>query len=246
MFKQLPADVQKNTRLGWVSKMELREPCPEDKNYNVDAQWRNRYTYLFVTDTPIPEGADMVPGSANAPKLRVKNAAGGEAQLINFTTKKNIELPKTVAKKATKTLVPELIHIDEVVTPEGTITQNQRIADILNRNTKQPLFIKTRSDSVLVELYDNGVFDHDSVSVFFNKKLLAYKQVLKTNQPIRFYVKLQTAPEKNELIMVAENLGLMPPNSALMIITDSDRKRNEVYVTSDLQHNSVIYIIREK
>ena len=46
--------------------------------------------------------------------------------------------------------------------------------------------------------------------------------------------------------MVAENMGLLPPNSALMIITDQDRKRNEVYVTSDLQNNAVIYIIKEK
>lgn len=246
VYKHLPSDLQKNTRLGWVSKVELREPCPEDKQYNVDAQWRNRYTYLFVTDTPIPDGADMVPGSANAPKLKVKGAVGGQEQLIDFTNKKNIELPKTEARKNPNSFAPQLIRVSQMVTPEGSIRQDRQIEALLNRDTQQPVFIKTRSDSVLVELYDNGVFDQDSVSVFFNKKLLAYKQVLQTNKPIRFYVKLQHAPEKNELIMVAENLGLMPPNSALMIITDADRKRNEVYVTSDLQHNSVIYIIKEK
>lgn len=246
VYKHLPSDLQKNTRLGWVSKVELREPCPEDKQYNVDAQWRNRYTYLFVTDTPIPDGADMVPGSANAPKLKVKGTVGGQEQLIDFANKKNIELPKTEARKDPNAYAPQLIRVSQMVTPEGTIRQDRQIEALLYRNTQQPVFIKTRSDSVLVELYDNGVFDQDSVSVFFNKKLLAYKQVLQTNKPISFYVKLQHAPEKNELIMVADNLGLMPPNSALMIITDADRRRNEVYVTSDLQHNSVIYIIKEK
>lgn len=246
VYNHLPADLQKNTRLRWVSKVELREPCAEDKQYNKDAQWRNRYTYLFVTDTSIPEGADMVPGSANAPKLKVKATGGTQEQLIDFTNKKNIELPKTVTQKNVTALTPQLIRASQMVTPVGTIRQDQQIEALLNRATKQPLFIKTQSDSVLVELYDNGVFDQDSVSVFFNKKLLVYKQVLKTSQPISFYVRLQNAPEKNELLMVAENMGLMPPNSALMIITDADRKRNEVYVTSDLQHNSVIYLIKEK
>jgi hypothetical protein len=48
------------------------------------------------------------------------------------------------------------------------------------------------------------------------------------------------------MILFAENLGLTPPNSALMVITDGDKKRTEVNVTSDLEHNTVIYFIKVK
>jgi hypothetical protein len=95
-------------------------------------------------------------------------------------------------------------------------------------------------------LYDNGVFDNDSVSVIYNKQLTVYKQMLLTNKPIRFYVKLDPDQARNEMIFFAENLGITPPNSALMIITDGDNKRTEVNVTSDLHNNAVIYFIKVK
>jgi hypothetical protein len=82
--------------------------------------------------------------------------------------------------------------------------------------------------------------------VIYNKQLVSYKQVLQTNKPVTFYVKLNAEPMQNEMILFAENMGLTPPNSALMVITDGDKKRTEVNVTSDLEHNTVIYFIRVK
>jgi hypothetical protein len=57
-------------------------------------------------------------------------------------------------------------------------------------------------------------------------------------------VKLDNDQSKNEMIFFAENLGLTPPNSALMVITDADNKRTEVSVSSDLYSNVVIYFIK--
>jgi len=115
-----------------------------------------------------------------------------------------------------------------------------------SRTPKRSFEVLTTSDSVKVELYDNGVFDADSVSVIYNKELVIYKQLLQTNKPITFYVKLSADIRRNEMIFFAENLGLTPPNSALMIITDGERKRTEINVSSDLEHNSVIYFIKVK
>jgi len=120
------------------------------------------------------------------------------------------------------------------------------IEQMTSRTPKRSFEVLTTSDSVKVELYDNGVFDNDSVSVIYNKELVIYKQILQTNKPITFYVKLSADIRRNEMIFFAENLGLTPPNSALMIITDGERKRTEINVTSDLEHNSVIYFIKVK
>ena len=120
------------------------------------------------------------------------------------------------------------------------------VAEMTKRIPRKPLFLYSVSDSVRIDLYDNGVFDYDTVSVIYNKQLVSYKQLLQTNKPIRFYVKLSTDPNKNEMILFAENLGFTPPNSALMVITDGENKRTEVNVTSDLEHNTVIYFIKVK
>ena len=50
---------------------------------------------------------------------------------------------------------------------------------------------------------------------------------------------------KNVMVFFADNLGLIPPNSALMVITDGEGKRTEVSVTNDLEHNTIIYFIKQ-
>jgi outer membrane protein OmpA-like peptidoglycan-associated protein len=126
-------------------------------------------------------------------------------------------------------------------------TKSEEIVEEMTKRTpRKPLFLYSSSDSVRVDLYDNGVFDYDTVSVIYNKQLVSYKQVLMVNKPITFYVKLNADQSKNEMIFFAENMGLTPPNSALMIITDGENKRTEVNVASDLEHNTVIYFIKVK
>lgn len=120
------------------------------------------------------------------------------------------------------------------------------VGEMTKRIPRKPLLLYSTSDSVRIDLYDNGVFDGDTVSVIYNKQLVSYKQLLLTNKPVTFYVKLKAEPAQNEMILFAENLGLTPPNSALMVITDGDKKRTEVNVTSDLEHNTVIYFIKVK
>lgn len=249
VYSRFPADLQKRIRLRWVSKVELRQPCEEKRGYNVEDQEKNRYTYLFTTDTPLPDGAEMVSGTSNFPRLKVRDAASGKETLLDFSNKPNVEVPRAIAKKIQTgpgKVDPLVVPLSVILQPgTETIKNDPAITAMLNRVNKQPVYIKTRSDSVLVELYDNGVFDKDSISVFFDKKIQVYKKELRTNMPISFYVKLNADTQRNELLMVAENMGLLPPNSALMIITDQDHKRNEVYVTSDLLTNAVVYLIKE-
>lgn len=95
------------------------------------------------------------------------------------------------------------------------------------------------TDSVTVELYDNGELDYDSISVFYNNKLVVYKQQLDTKKPISFKVKISANEADNALLMFAENLGTIPPNSAIMIITD-DTHRYEVPLNASYQKNAAV------
>jgi len=45
--------------------------------------------------------------------------------------------------------------------------------------------------------------------------------------------------------MYAENLGLYPPNTELMVVTDGD-KRYEVYMSSSLSQNATVVLRKKK
>lgn len=103
--------------------------------------------------------------------------------------------------------------------------------------------IEVESETVKVDLYDNGEIDGDSVSLFYNGKLLASKKRL-VEKALTFNLIVDKDTDLNELVMYAENLGSIPPNTALMVVTDGIR-RYEVRITSDLQKSGVIHFVHE-
>jgi hypothetical protein len=102
--------------------------------------------------------------------------------------------------------------------------------------------IEVSSDSLKVDFYDNGEVDGDSISVFFNNQLLAFSQILSTRS-VHFDLTLDPSKEINELSMFADNLGSIPPNTALMIVDDGKTK-HEIRLSSTLQNNGTIRIKR--
>jgi hypothetical protein len=104
--------------------------------------------------------------------------------------------------------------------------------------------IEVNSDSIKVDFYDNGEIDGDSISVFFNNQLLTSSQIL-SQRAIHFNLALDPGKESNELSMFADNLGSIPPNTALMIVDDG-KKKYEVRLTSNLQNNGTVRIKRKK
>jgi hypothetical protein len=92
-----------------------------------------------------------------------------------------------------------------------------------------------------LDFYDNGEIDGDSISVFYNEKLvLSHKKL--TDKPISLTLSLDEGARENIVTMYAENLGTIPPNTALMIVTDGN-KRYEVRITSDTEKSgSVIFV----
>ncbi len=95
---------------------------------------------------------------------------------------------------------------------------------------------------VQIELYDNGEIDGDSVSLFFNDKMLiAHKRLSEKAISIELPIK----DGENELVMYADNLGTLPPNTALMIVKDG-AKRYEVRITSDLAKSGTIRFVHKK
>jgi hypothetical protein len=129
------------------------------------------------------------------------------------------EVPRPVPKPATSIPVPSIL---------------------LTRDNPLIKQIETASGEIKIDLYDNGVVDGDTVSVYHNNELLVSSAPL-TQRPISFRIQVSSAQPLHELIMVAHNLGSIPPNTSLMIVTAGD-KRYEAFISSSEQKNAKVLI----
>jgi len=100
--------------------------------------------------------------------------------------------------------------------------------------------IITNSPDIKIDLYDNGDIDGDTVTVYHNNAVVAYKKLL-SKDPITVHVSATPKDNVHEFIMYADNLGKIPPNTALMVITTGG-KRYELSITSSLQKNAKVVI----
>jgi hypothetical protein len=104
--------------------------------------------------------------------------------------------------------------------------------------------IVAQSDSVKVDFYDNGEVDGDSISIFLNSKLIAFNRLL-SDRAVHFDLPVDSTREYTDITMFADNLGSIPPNTALMVVTDGD-KRYEVRMAASMKENATLRIKKKK
>ncbi len=104
--------------------------------------------------------------------------------------------------------------------------------------------IKVDTGVIHIDFYDNGQIDGDTISVYVNNMPTVSNKRL-TAKPISISVKIDPKRTEQEVIMVGENLGEIPPNTALMII-NAGEKRYQLYLTSDETKNAMVRFIYEK
>lgn len=167
--------------------------------------------------------------NAVATKDSINNAKAAAKQL-ETAVKDSMNNAKLVAKQLAKKEKKN----EDVVT--------QELAAKRKTAAKRSIFFHT--DSLVITLYDNGVVDGDTVSVLMNGNVIFSKEGL-SEKPITKTIYTNTLPDSISLVLFAENLGSIPPNTGLMIIYDG-KNRNEVFFSADLQNNDAIVLRRRK
>lgn len=104
--------------------------------------------------------------------------------------------------------------------------------------------IKVDTGKIRLDFYDNGEIDGDTVSVLLNGNVLVSHQRLAL-KPVTVEVTVDGEHPQQEVTMVGENLGSIPPNTALLIIT-SGKKRYRLYLKSTGTKNAQVRFIYEK
>jgi hypothetical protein len=105
------------------------------------------------------------------------------------------------------------------------------------KNTEQSR-ITVDVKSINLKVYDNAIMDGDTVSILYNGRLLLSHRLL-SEKAIEIDLELDENQTHHEIILFAENLGSIPPNTALVVITAGD-KRYELFASASLEENAVL------
>ncbi len=147
--------------------------------------------------------------------------------LLPLTASKlSLKLPSLFRKKKPVNNKPQL-------TLETTTPIEER-KDVVHR------IIETEAAEATIDLYDNGMVDDDTVSLYFNGRLLIDRQKV-SEVPLRLTVRLDKEVE-NRFILFAHNEGKIPPNTALLVIR-TGQARHELTLKSTLTENAVVLLL---
>ncbi len=109
---------------------------------------------------------------------------------------------------------------------------------LTQRNAQVIKTIEVTGPSIKIDIYDNGQVDGDTVSIFMNGVLLIPAKML-TAKPITININVNETDDVYDIVMFAESLGTIPPNTALMVVTTAN-KRYEINITSTEQTSGSI------
>lgn len=98
--------------------------------------------------------------------------------------------------------------------------------------------IYTSSATIRVSLFDNGQIDGDTVTVLHNNSVVTSRLGV-TSNPYKFEITIDPQHPRHEVVLIAHNLGSIPPNTAVVIIEAGD-KTYRLTASTDLDKNSVI------
>jgi hypothetical protein len=142
------------------------------------------------------------------------------------------------AAPAIKTAAPPELGMPPVsVAAPRTIEQKFR-----ERQKTFTMEIPVAGDSIELRFYDNAQVDGDSISLFLNNQMF-FQHVRLTEQAYTIKIPTTAFDDTAELVMVAENLGSIPPNTSFMVAL-SGGQRYEARLAST--ENSSAYIRLKK
>src|ERR1051326_3751872 len=132
------------------------------------------------------------------------------------------EIVKPVIKEADQSVItkPEQKQINNAVSINTPTSQKKDVIETAkelpaiaaSRKNQAIQDIYFKNDSLVLSLYDNGIVDGDTVSVFLNGETIISKQMLK-EAATKKTIYISEKSDSLELVLFAENLGTIPPRS---------------------------------
>jgi hypothetical protein len=160
-----------------------------------------------------------------------KEVLTGSWKGYESATRKNCPPGKITLYRVSATDFPvDIEQPEELAKLQNNLKLQQRENELVTT-------LSLETPSIRIDLYDNAEIDNDTVTIFLNNKLLLYKQRL-TDKPLT--LQLKAFPNTDyELVMYADNLGSIPPNTALMLVT-AGKQRHEIRLSASDKKNAAV------
>jgi hypothetical protein len=180
------------------------------------------------------------PATETVATLKPAPSVEEEQSIIAAAKKQPIEkIIPPVVKETTAPKPPDPVKAPVVKVPVVVAA-----ADIKKRKVETIQAVYFKSDSLSLTLYDNGEVDGDTVSVVMNGTIVMPRVGLTTNA-VRKTIYTKDFGDSIQIIMYAETLGSLPPNTGLLIVYDG-KDRYEIRFSGDMQKSSAIVFRRRK
>ena len=127
---------------------------------------------------------------------------------------------------------------DEVM--QAILADKSRGINFLNTELAKPVILTVSNTTLKFEIRDYLNEDNDTVSIYLNRQPMVRKIGI-FRKPYKQTFRLNKNSELNELILYAENLGFIPPNTSDLTIIDGKIK-HRLMIRSSKEISAVIYL----
>jgi hypothetical protein len=167
-----------------------------------------------------------------------------EPKEVVVKTEAKAVVVKTESKEAAVKPEPEVVIVKSEPVKIPETKPKKPATDIKSRVIETIQSVNYSADSLMITLYDNGEVDGDTVSVIMNGNVIMPMVGLSTN-PVRKTIYTKDITDSIQIVMYAENLGSLPPNTGLLIVNDG-KQRYEIRFSGDLKKNAAIVFRRKE
>jgi hypothetical protein len=119
----------------------------------------------------------------------------------------------------------------QMACPPGKILLTKEASAIFNE-------IRVDTGNLRLDFYDNAEIDGDTISVTVDNQVAVSRQRLSA-RAVTVSIRVDFVNTGHEVIMIAENEGSIPPNTALLIVTAGE-KRYRLFLSSDVDQKKVL------
>ncbi len=171
---------------------------------------------------------DSIGRMATGPRIFPEEVVPPSVAILKTEHKK--EQPVVAAPTIAKTIAPM------------SITSNQE--KFTSRQNKLQMVIPVTANSIELRFYDNAAIDGDSIALFLNGKVLK-EHILLGGEPQIIKINADDLQDDNELVLVAENLGSIPPNTSYLVAVVG-KKQYEARLFADEGSSALIRFVKER
>jgi hypothetical protein len=196
-------------------------PPPKNKVTNTATASSSKPVSKPNTNTALKKPAGSNPSNPKPIQTAASSSSTESGRTVGSTAEELPSADLTSASVLTQSATPKIAP-----TPVNNNRQNELVKEII-----------VTTNQVNISIYDNGEIDGDTLSVFLTGEVVLSQKRLSTT-PLQLSIKVDESRDVQELTFVADNLGRIPPNTALMII-ETGKQQHRLQVLSTDKKNAV-------